>query len=89
MPCMPPELGTVTLFTFLMMLPEQPTSSDSGSAPRVARASAAAYATAMGSVHPSAQTSSSFSTSQKARSRTSVQNGAACEADMAAPRCSS
>lgn len=75
-PRMPPELGTVTLLTFLMMLPEQPTSSDSGSHPSTSRASAAAYATAMGSVQPSAQISSEFNRSHSARSR--------CSGDMSA-----
>ena len=41
-PASPPELGTVTLFTFLMMLPEQSRSIWSGSQPSVSRASAAA-----------------------------------------------
>ena len=66
---MPSELGTVTLLTFLMMLPEHPTSSVSGSHPSTKRASAAAYATAMGSVQPSAQMSSLFSRSHRASSR--------------------
>ena len=66
MPCMPPELGTVTLLTFLMMLPEQATRRRSGSAPSVSRARAAAYATAMGSVQPSAHTSSRLRMSQAA-----------------------
>ena len=42
MPRSPPELGTVTLLTFLMMFPLQAEVMDSGSTPSAARASAAA-----------------------------------------------
>ena len=59
MPCAPPVLGTTTLLTFLMMFALAATSMRSGSAPSASRAFAAASATAMGSVQPIAQTSSS------------------------------
>ena len=71
-PRMPPELGTVTLLTFLMILPEHPTASCSGSQPSTRRANAAAYASAIGSVQPKAQMSSLFSSSPRARSRSST-----------------
>ena len=61
MPRMPPELGTVTLLTFLMMFPLHATVRCSGRARSAPLASAAASATAMGSVHPRAQMSSSLS----------------------------
>ena len=42
MPRCPPELGTVTLFTFLMMLPLQVTERRAGAVPSASRARAAA-----------------------------------------------
>ena len=61
-PRSPPVLGTTTLFTFFKILPLTATSARAGIAPSVSRASAAAYATATGSVQPMAGISSSFST---------------------------
>ena len=60
MPRWPFVFGTMTLLTFLMMFALASTSTVSGSAPSVLRASAAQYATAIGSVQPMAGCSSSF-----------------------------
>ena len=54
MPFNPPEFGTVTPFTFLIMLPLQSTFMDSGIQPSTSLTLAAAYAIAIGSVQPSA-----------------------------------
>lgn len=62
MPRSPPVFGTKTHFTFLMMLPLAVTVTRAGSAPSVRRATAAAYAIAIGSVQPIAGRSSSFKT---------------------------
>ena len=59
MPLIPPEWGTTTLFAFFIMLPLTLILADSGKAPRTSLAFAAAYAIAIGSVHPIAGTSSS------------------------------
>ena len=58
-PRLPPVLGTTTLLTFLMMLPLTWSFTCWGSFPRVWRATAQAWATAMGSVHPMAGFNSS------------------------------
>jgi len=60
MPFKPPELGTVTPLTFLMILPLQSTWIDSGIQPKTSLAFAAAKAIAIGSVQPSAGTNSLF-----------------------------
>ena len=52
-------LGTITDFTFLMMLPLAPITTLSGSSPSTFLATAAAYARAMGSVQPMAGLNSS------------------------------
>ena len=59
-PFSPPVLGTVTLLTFLMMLPLTSSSTPSGWTPSSSRALAAARAMAMGSVQPMAGRSSSW-----------------------------
>ena len=59
MPFSPPVLGTVTAFTFLMILPLTSTRQRSGTVPNAIRALAAAKAMAMGSVQPMAGISSS------------------------------
>ena len=60
MPRSPPVFGTMTLLTFLMILPLAATSISDGSIPKAFLATAAQYAIAIGSVHPIAHTSSRF-----------------------------
>ena len=59
-PFKPSVFGTITLFTFFIILSLTPISTLSGRFPRIFFALAAAYAIAIGSVHPIAGTSSSF-----------------------------
>ena len=66
-PLRPPVFGTTALFAFLMILWLTVSSNCCGSAPNVSRASAPAYAIAIGSVHPIAGTSSSARISSYAR----------------------
>ena len=58
MPRMLPVVGTITPLAFLIMLPLHFTTRRRGSSPSTSRALAAASAMAMGSVQPSAGTSS-------------------------------
>ena len=64
-PFMFPVDGTVTPLTFFIMFPLQCAVIESGISPSTSLAFAAAYAIAIGSVHPSAGTSSSLSISMK------------------------
>ena len=58
-PIIPSLFGIVTLFTFFIIFPDKKTSTLLGIAPKILLAFAAAYDSAIGSVHPSAATISS------------------------------